>query len=61
MFSLYFLFLSTIKETKKKAESYWLRAKDKGYDLEKSNLINRALSKELAREVLEIISKIENT
>ena len=49
------------KGNKKKAESYWLRAKDKGYDLEKSNLINRALSKELAREVLEIISKIENT
>ena len=49
------------KGNKKKAESYWLRAKDKGYDLEKSNLINRALSKELAREVLVIISKIENT
>ena len=49
------------KGNKKRAESYWLRAKDKGYDLEKSNLINRTLSKELAREVLEIISKIENT
>ena len=49
------------KGNKNKANSYWLRAKNKGYDLEKSNLINRTLSKELAREVLEIIAKIENT
>ena len=49
------------KGNKNKAKSYWVRAKDQGYDLEKSNLITRSLSKELAQEVLEIISEIENT
>ena len=49
------------KGNKNKAKSYWVRAKDQGYDLEKSNLITRSLSKELAQEVLEIVSEIENT